>query len=175
MRTALDYSDVLFYVLYCEIDMTALKLDTRKSNHVANFCETKSPLPRDLLIAEDLKSTHFSAKHRPTNVCYTYNCHGVTFASRRSQITSSAAVRTILSDDGYVKVSDNEVIPGDIILYIAEDGDIEHSGVVLNVQVEQISTAIQVLSKWGSSHEVIHLHRDCPYAPDKYEYYRITA
>jgi hypothetical protein len=103
----------------------------------------------------------------PTGV---YNCHGLTFASRRTQITDTLAVRGIMEDDHYVAVM-GTARPGDIALYIDDDGDIEHSGMVVAVPRE-LPSVPTVLSKWGTGHEVMHPANVCPYTVTNVRYYR---
>jgi len=102
-----------------------------------------------------------------------YNCHGLTFASRRTSITDNRALQTILNDDGYQKVSLADVLPGDIILYYSEDGDVEHSGVVISKPDSQLKIPL-VLSKWGRFKEVVHHANYCPYDFSNVSYYRVT-
>jgi hypothetical protein len=44
-----------------------------------------------------------------------YNCHGLTFANRRSWISELSEIPKILHDDGYTQVRDEDVLPGDIV------------------------------------------------------------
>lgn len=104
-----------------------------------------------------------------------YNCHGLTFASRRSRIWQTPAVQDILRDDHYEQVSQDEVQPGDIILYIsADDGDFEHSGVVVEPPTAPLFVP-RVWSKWGSGAEAVHFANDCPYDFSQARYYRIRS
>jgi hypothetical protein len=99
-----------------------------------------------------------------------YNCHGLTFASRRTCIASSTEIRKILAEDGFESVpAASQAEPGDIVLYVAA-GDIEHSGVV--IEADNLSPL--VLSKWGKGPEVIHRVADCPYDATNVEYHRVT-
>ena len=41
-----------------------------------------------------------------------YNCHGLTFASRRTAVDDPSAVQQILEEDGYAEVPRNERLPG---------------------------------------------------------------
>ena len=89
-----------------------------------------------------------------------YNCHGLTFASRRTRIEKPSELAKILHDDEYERIERQDVLPGDVVLYIdSETGDIEHSGVVIEVD----PLAFKILSKWGSASEFIHTELDCPY------------
>lgn len=100
-----------------------------------------------------------------------YNCHGMSFASRRTSVTKSNAVQMILEDDDYREVNLEDVLPGDFVLYYSEAGEPNHSGVVVEVG-GNILVPI-VCSKWGKAGEFIHGLRDCPplYGPE-YRFYR---
>jgi hypothetical protein len=104
-----------------------------------------------------------------------YNCHGLTFAARRSCISETTAIQRIVSDDHYELVSQKEVQPGDIILYVsADDGDIEHSGIVIEPPNDPLFQP-RVWSKWGFGAEVIHYAGQCPYDFSQPRYYRIRS
>jgi hypothetical protein len=153
----------------------ALNLHTRRQNQIGNVHDTDTPMPGELLEASDLKKKFLGAIHRPTAVSYTYNCHGLTFGSRRTQIVDPAEVRKILTEDGYQKIGADEVLAGDIVVYIGEEGDIEHSGVVVEIDRTMLIAIPKVLSKWGVAHEVVHRLSDCPYVATNIEYYRVTT
>lgn len=102
-----------------------------------------------------------------------YNCHGLTFASRRTGIDRSDMVHKILSEDGYKKIDNiDDVLPGDIVIYYGENGDIEHSGIVVTKPVGIIKRP-WIVSKWGDYKEAIHYIDDCPYDGRNVEYYRV--
>ncbi len=103
-----------------------------------------------------------------------YNCHGMIFAARRTQIWDPAQVEKILAEDGYTRVSKDDLEVGDIVMYKnRENGDWEHSCIV----VEKLNLAglpwIKVLGKWGRAHEVVHFLGDSPYAQHEPLYYRL--
>ncbi|MFC2002976.1 hypothetical protein ACFLV4_03410 [Chloroflexota bacterium] len=102
-----------------------------------------------------------------------YNCHGLSFASKRTGIDKNYALRTILCDDGYKEVEKEKVLPGDIALYYTEDGDIEHSGIVISEPDKHLKIP-QVLSKWGSYKEAIHPANYCPYETRFIRYRRVV-
>ncbi len=64
-------------------------------------------------------SGHPNAIHRPIEPCNTYNCHGLTFAARRTWIHEPSELLKILEDDDYEEVT-NGILPGDIAIYIHE-------------------------------------------------------
>lgn len=94
---------------------------------------------------------------RPSGI---YNCHGLTFASRRARIFEATQINIIIQEDKYVEVHKNKALPGDIVLYIADDGDISHSGIVLENDPELVSP--KICSMWGFAGEFIHGLWDCP-------------
>jgi hypothetical protein len=152
-----------------------LGLDTRQRNHIGNSLDRSTPSAGAVQQAADLRRQYMTAKHRPTFPCSTYNCHGLTFAARRTGISDSAVVQKILTEDGYEEINDRSLLyPGDIALYIsAINNDIEHSGIVVDADpIDPLR--LRILSKWGSAHEVIHGIGDCPYDARYVTFYRMT-
>jgi hypothetical protein len=114
----------------------------------------------------------FTQVTRRREATATYNCHGLTFASRRTGIYEVTAIQLILSDDGYQAVEEQHVLPGDVVLYFEPEG-LAHSGIV--VALERLGNAIipKVMSKWGIAGEYIHSVRTCPYPRvDRIRFYR---
>lgn len=109
--------------------------------------------------------------HRPVGPSHKYNCHGLTFASRRTEVENPQDILKILEDDDYRKVSPDTVLPGDIVIYYGPEGDVIHSGIV--TQIEQPLKVPVVLSKWSNIHEVVHRVGNCPYEAQNVIYYRI--
>ncbi len=107
----------------------------------------------DLNSSERIKSEFPEAVIRtgPTRV---YNCHGMTFASRRTAIYEPGEVDKILADDSYKDVLLNDVKPGDVVLYCREEEAI-HSGIVTHVE-RGFPPRVWVCSKWGHLNEVVH-------------------
>jgi hypothetical protein len=87
-----------------------------------------------------------------------FDCHGLTFASRRTSISDSAEIRKILRHDGYRQIDAANVTPGDIVLYV-DDGDVAHSGIVVSVPKDAPPL---ILSKWGKGPEALHPVDICP-------------
>jgi hypothetical protein len=98
-----------------------------------------------------------------------YNCHGLTFASRRTCITKSTMVKIILEHDKYEEIDDiKKVIAGDIIVYYSDLNDYNHSGVVVE-NIAPLYVPI-ICSKWGKASEYLHTIGDIPedlYGPNK--------
>ena len=113
---------------------------------------------------------------RPNPPSSVYNCHGLTFASRRT-IVCDLEIQKILNDDDYTEVNDwRNVLAGDIVIYYANGtGDAEHSGIVIEAHSNmQLCTEIKVLSKWGLTGEMIHSLTACPYPECTCKYFRVT-
>jgi len=114
-----------------------------------------------------------------TNPTGVYNCHGLTFASKRTRVFTNSTIRMILMEDGYKNININDVFPGDIILYVTQYGDITHSGFVLLVnKINDFSFPVpMILSKWGNGSEVYHAYNNCPYYSSeiKIEFHRMDG
>lgn len=155
-----------------------LELETREKDEIANeqYYQLSDACEGSMLSqARGVKKDYQGKVHRfRLDASPAYNCHGLTFASRRTCIHKGETVRQIIARDGYEVVKRiAEVLPGDIILYVSsEDGDIEHSGIVIGV-LPQPSWPL-IVSKWGLGPEVIHSANICPYDQSRMEYYRVV-
>ncbi len=70
---------------------------------------------------------------RTSEACPVYNCHGLTFGNRRTQVDDSyKTISGILLDDGFDQIPESEVRLGDIVVYYDGEGNAAHSGIVLN-------------------------------------------
>ena len=148
-----------------------LDLHTRARTQIQNQYDRSAPSAGEHLHSANLKSKYPGATHRPTGPSSIYNCHGLTFAARRTGITQPAEVQKILTEDEYEEVQQAAARPGDIVLYYNRtNGDIEHSGIV----VEKPQLGLRVLSKWGGAHEVIHQLLECPYELLSTKFFRIN-
>ncbi len=103
-----------------------------------------------------------------------YNCHGLTFATRRTAIPDAETIQAILNDDGYRRIPLSDVQAGDIVIY--RDGqEISHTGLVLKtVEGYPEGTTLrrtEVLSKWGQAGEYYHAAGEGPYAKHRVEYW----
>lgn len=106
----------------------------------------------------------------PTGV---YNCHGYVFASGRTGIDHGRDVRMILEDDGYVKIDQVNAMPGDVVLYIGPDGDVDHSALLVQTAAQSVTAIAVVVSKWGNFVEFMHSLSQCPYESENVEYWRL--
>ena len=102
----------------------------------------------------------------------------MSFACRRTNIDNATEIRKILVDDGYHRITNtSDVLPGDLLLYVTQTGDISHSGTIVGTDYPTNDLPrITVVSKWGKFREVIHLHTDCPYTGSniRFEFYRLN-
>jgi hypothetical protein len=114
-----------------------------------------------------------------TGLCPVYNCHGLCLASRRTQLSPETAdFSAVIKEDGYSPVNENDVQPGDLVLYHDKtDGSIVHSGIVMRVEEPKgLTVRIPwIWSKWGHGHEVLHNCNCSPYSPANLRYYRMRS
>lgn len=147
-----------------------LALHTRCENQVENEINREAIRAGDVLHSTDLKGKYPNSLHRPVAPSRKYNCHGLTFASRRTWIWKASEISKIVKDDEYERVELQNVLPGDIAIYYT-NGDPEHSGIVTRVN----DLVPIIVSKWGTAHEVVHRVRECPYDATEILYYRIKT
>lgn len=117
-----------------------------------------------------IRNDYPSAKIR-TDVSTIFNCHGLTFGSRRVQI-EPPAISAILEDDNYQPIqNNNDVREGDIIVYSNGD-ELTHSGIV--VELSGLIFSPWICSKWGNGPEVVHRYLDVPVEiyGSQYTFYR---
>jgi len=150
---------------------TAIIVQTTAGTDIPNS-QSHEYSPFELAQFSDLRKSypqvHYLSEPSPI-----YNCHGLIFASRRTAISQDAAVSTCLSEDGYTAVPREKVEPGDLALYYATNGDIEHSALVLSAPDPKLGIP-QVLSKWGRFAEVAHWLHVCPYDSAHVRFFRLT-
>jgi hypothetical protein len=151
-----------------------INLVTRKNNQIDNEQSFEfSSFEKNQM--DQLRTNYPEAKIRcePSPI---YNCHGMTFAARRTGIFESAEITRILQEDGYTEVPKESVMAGDIIIYRDQSGDYEHSGIVVHVPTrsENLLRIPVVCSKWGRGHEFVHQANYCPYNYANVKYYRVT-
>jgi hypothetical protein len=147
---------------------TPLQLQTRRRNQIANSLNREPVTEGYKKAVDDLRNKYPRARHRPVGPTWQYNCHGLTFAARRTWIQDPKEINKIIEDDEYKKVSFNEVMAGDVAIYFM-NGDAEHSGQVIHKE----SYSVWILSKWGNCQEAIHLVGDYEYDASDVRYYRM--
>jgi hypothetical protein len=105
-----------------------------------------------------------------------YNCHGLVFANRRSNIppadlSRSVSIDELLARDHYQKVAKPQL--GDVVIYRTRSGSVEHTGIVSRIETVGDTEKEFVWSKWGALEECEHLALACPYADCDLEYWRL--
>jgi hypothetical protein len=149
-----------------------LELATKQNNHIINRIGSIGRSQQQIKKLIGLSSKYPGAQERAENTDM-YNCHGMVFACRRTNIDDPKEVQKIILQDEYMPVETVNVLPGDIIIYYSNDGDAEHSGIVIS-RPEPGSFYIPiVISKWGLLEEYIHAANQCPYTFANAKYYRI--
>lgn len=102
-----------------------------------------------------------------------YNCHGLVFASRRTNIPPAGGdvdIEDLLRRDGYRRVDAPEV--GDIVAYRDFRNEIEHTGIVCQIDRVGAQPVIRVWSMWGNLGEFLHRADVSPYSRN-IEYWRL--
>lgn len=105
-----------------------------------------------------------------------YNCHGLVFASRRTNIPppgddDDKIVSRILRTDGYKRITSDPQV-GDIAVYRDDDNKIEHTGIVCRVLYVGNAPVVWVWSMWGGLGEFEHKSHQTPYRSTP-EYWRL--
>lgn len=140
------------------------------------YTRTKRPIPNEMrpernpvslkaAIEEWEKLCPEAELRSITNV---YNCMGLLFASRRTNIYPEH-VFDILNDDEYRKILDiRDISIGDIVIYRDTDSyDVTHVATVISKQalIKTATWDVKVLSKWGGDGEYMH---NLEYVPEVY-------
>jgi hypothetical protein len=152
------------------LPIVELRLETRRRRQIANEHNRTKATPGMQLEVAKIKREYIGAIHRPVGPSVGYNCHGLTFGTRRTWIAQATEIAKILEDDEYQMVPFKDVLPGDVVIYYAEDGDVEHSGIV----VETGDLGPRILSKWGKAHEIVHYLGHSPFDASMVKYYRMS-
>lgn len=138
-----------------ERDRESIPLATRMGTHIPNE-RRQERNPQSLQSAVDIHTLRPSVRLRSATAVY--NCVGLVFSSRRAWIEPEH-IPMILEEDGYYKVDDEgKIMPGDLVLYQNNSGEISHIGIVLerSPNVKTASWKIVVVSQWGGDGEYIH-------------------
>lgn len=156
-------------------ESVVLNLHTAERNDIENE-QFKFISKFELSMISSFENDYSLAKFKgePTAI---YNCHGMTFACKRTGIFSDSEIEKILKDDKYIEIKDEkDVMAGDIIIYYNESG-ITHSGIVIGIEKGQSVndlTSVTVLSKWAKHKEVIHNANYSPYSSGLKKYWRMN-
>ena len=148
-----------------------LKLDNCNGAHIPNYRNEQGYVAGERLEAENYGKKYSDATAKPDSLTKTYNCHGLTFASRRTNITSG--VESILTQDNYKQIDYGNVLAGDLVAYVSKGAfgaEVAHTGFALYKK----GITLWVNSKWGAAAEFVHAVGDCPWGDHEIRYYRKT-
>ena len=154
-----------------EADSGDLELATKDKVHINNRIGKFGHNQQRMTEFISLLDRHPTAIERSANTDM-YNCHGLVFAARRTNISDTREVEKILKHDDYMVIEKESVVPGDIIVYYSDDKDAEHSGIVIEKGMKPLYIPI-IISKWGILEEYIHQANDCEYKFANAKYYRM--
>jgi len=147
-----------------------LALETRRKTQIQNEMNRAIPTHGMLALVAKYRREYPDATHRDVGPCSTYNCHGLTFASRRTWLPGTGEIQRILEDDDYNRIEAKDAGVGDVVVYSLQ-GIIEHTGIIVECLPFNDK---KVLSKWGNLHEVVHKLADCPWRDYDKFYYRVV-
>jgi hypothetical protein len=143
-----------------ENDRHALRLSTRRGNHIPNWQQKRDRAPEAMHAARAVVMDGHEGRVL-RSLASSYNCIGMAFANRRTCIEPDQ-VTMILEEDGFVEVAQvAAVMTGDLIVY-EFDGEISHVAVVVENEpdLRNGGSTIRVLSQWGFDGEYLHEYRD---------------
>ncbi|HTV16304.1 MAG TPA: hypothetical protein VME68_16420 [Acidobacteriaceae bacterium] len=145
-----------------EFDPAALKLYTSCNNFVSNVRPVDELAPHILERAfRDMRRLCPNAE--PRSQSSLYNCVGMAFANRRTQV-DAVHIPKFLEDDRYRQIHESEACRGDIVVYFRDDVP-RHVGVVWEIRpMLHGSMAVDhwILSQWGEAGEYFHRRFDVP-------------
>lgn len=142
-------------------DPRSIPLATRTGRYIPN-ARRQQLAPSIMRAAVEAHIKHHSSL-QVRSVTSFYNCVGMVFASRRT-VVDEEYLAVFLKEDGYQRVRETEVVPGDIVIYKNTRGEMIHVGVVVEhtPDVEAASWRTRILSQWGADGEYFHDHTDVP-------------
>ena len=156
-------------------DRNSIELSTKRGSRIPNERRLERA-PQALKVgAENFKEQHPDAKLR--SLTATYDCMGMVFAARRTWV-GTESLEMILREDGYRRISEEEVVVGDVIVY-RKAGEALHVAVIIDIEIDpmEASRSFRVLSKWGGDGEYDHEMTDVPEllgAPQEFYSERVT-
>jgi len=132
------------------------------------------PAPGQLALTRQSHGLLLNSATRLSDDSGSYNCFGLVFAARRTNVnvpTAPASIDEILRRDRYARVRSAQV--GDVIAYRDLSEEIEHVGIVVAVDplLPGGKPLVRVWSMWGGLGEFLHEERVCPY-DGRVEYWR---
>lgn len=130
--------------------------------------------PGDVALAERGLRPLLAVVQRRTPPTDRYNCHGLVFAARRTNIPppgdeSRGLIDRILREDDYRRIPERETHEGDLVVWRSTQ-DIDHTGFV--IAVSQAPRTPIIWSMWGGLGEFVHSVHATPYTDCSIEYWR---
>lgn len=143
------------------LEAPGIPLATRKGTAIPNTPGGLAPAGRVQEFEDTCAAKGLTKRKR---ACGGYNCFGLVFAHRRTEITEARLIDTILHEDGYHIIEQQYAMPDDVALYRSSDGLPAHVARILRVtHLPQLS--IRVVSKWGAhGGETLHPLEELLYA-----------
>ena len=156
---------------------SSITLHTRKGTDIPNVQDwhlsVSSASNNARLVADKRWS---KVRWRTTGGSGVYNCHGLTFAARRTNLIDLRWIERILHDDSFEEIHRKDILSGDVVLYFSPEGEPEHSGIISSVREgdgQGMFQEVWVFSKWGSASEAVHLIHDCPYNASNLKFFSV--
>lgn len=154
-----------------------INLESYLGNAIANWIDA-DPAPGYVQLARQAHGILLAAVREVGPPSGRYNCHGLVFGSRRTNIPppgqdSADLLNQILQEDQYSLIPEDNVREGDVAVWRRAQ-DIDHTGIVAYVQREAPRT-IFVWSMWGNLGEFFHRIGLTPYNDCTVEYWRLGA
>jgi CHAP domain-containing protein len=155
----------------------SLQLAAADGTPIPNELDDRAPPESGVRLAQDFYRIVIAAARRLQPPTMRYNCHGLVFASRRTNLATILApldLWDLLRRDGYGRVA-GEPQAGDVAVYVDGGGGIEHTGIVAHVERAGGLLDVRVWSAWGGIGEFEHrAEPGCtPYHACRLEYWRL--
>ena len=133
-------------------DRSYIPLGTRRGTIIRN--ETRAEMSPEQLTEDALRWQRLRPMARLRSATAVYDCMGLVFAARRTSVATDQ-LRLILEEDGYSRVTEENVDIGDLVVY-SRGRMPDHIGLVSSIRSMPAGNVINVLSKWGASPEYEH-------------------
>lgn len=154
-----------------------IQVDTYQGERIPNWID-RDPSPSLVALMQRSPSYRLflASTTRLGSPTGRYNCHGLVFGSRRTNIDSPnlpVDIDSILRSDQYRPVQPPPQI-GDVVVYRDESRRIHHTGIVSCVDRIGTQLVVWVWSMWGSIGEFLHRETSLPFDYElKREYWRL--
>lgn len=148
-------------------------VETRTRTRIANVQDKTLPYDKIMQSAATVEKYVQGTTVLINGASGYYNCMGLVFGSRRTQICELDSVWSILEDDGYSEIPDEMLAKvGDVAIYV-RGPKCEHVGLVVAEAKLPYHASPRILSKLGYSIEIVHDAHASPYNDCERRYYRV--